>query len=99
MAKTLYNINVGLLVLPDGTVVHPGTSVDLPEELEGNLGIASWIEDKLASFSPSAVEEVKDVSAQLEEAKSENEAMAAKIAELEAFKAAAEAKAAVEAKK
>lgn len=80
MARKLFNISPGLLILPNGTEIHPGESIDLPKEFANNAGVLSWFADGLASESP-APQAVQD---ELTAVKAERDDLAAKVAELQA---------------
>lgn len=80
MAKKLYNVSPGLLILPNGVEITPGTSVDLPKEYADNAGVASWIADGLASESPPQIVVVADLAA----VTMERDLLAEQVAELQA---------------
>ena len=80
MAKKLFNVSPGLLILPNGTEIHPGEGIDLPKEYAGNAGVLSWFADGLASDNPAP----KAVQDELTAVKAERDELAAQLAELQA---------------
>ena len=80
MAKTLYNVSPGLLILPNGTEIPAGQSIDLPGEYEANEGVLSWIADGLASDTAPPEVVVVDLATVTDE----RDALAVQVAELQA---------------
>lgn len=63
MAK-LWNVSPGLLILPNGNEIAPGASIDLPKEYADNAGVASWLEDGLASKNPAPAAALDELTAE-----------------------------------
>lgn len=88
MAKKLYNVSPGLLILPNGTEIRPGEGIDLPKEYADNAGVASWLADGLASENPAPKATLDELTA----TKVERDELAEQVAALQAQIAAMTAK-------
>lgn len=63
MAK-IWNVSTGLLVLPNGVEIAPGAGITLPKEYADNAGVASWLEDGLASENPAPAAALDELTAE-----------------------------------
>lgn len=86
--KMLYNVSPGLLILPNGVEIAPGSCIELPKEYAGNAGVASWIADGLASENPAPAAVLDELSA----TRIERDDLVAEVADLKAKLEAATAK-------
>lgn len=85
--KDIWNVSPGLLILPNGVEIAPGTSIELPKEYAENEGVASWVADGLASANPPPAAMLDELTATIIERDTlaiENADLVAKMAEMQA---------------
>lgn len=85
--KQIWNVSPGLLILPNGVEIAPGTSIELPNQYADNAGVASWVADGLASANPppaAALDELEATKGERDTLAAENSDLLAKLATMQA---------------
>lgn len=50
-AQRITAISASLLILPNGTEIAPGETIDLPAEFAENAGVLAWVAEGLAEIT------------------------------------------------
>lgn len=85
--KEIWNVSPGLLILPNGMEIAPGSSIELPKQYADNEGVASWVADGLASENPppaAMLDELTATTIERDTLAIENADLLAKIAAMQA---------------